>query len=108
MLDYKIKELRRDIAPREQEIFNLRIKTKEMDKELKKYNTINASLGYMVDDLRTRQETMQEVIKQNRDIIRTNQMYINNFKNAVHLVVQYIDEYESLKIAVKENLVKYI
>ncbi len=54
MLDYKIKELRRDIAPREQEIFNLRIKTKDMDTELKKYNTINASLGFMVDDLRTR------------------------------------------------------
>ena len=54
VLDYKIKELRRDIAPREQEIFNLRIKTKEMDTELKKYNTINASLGFMVDDLRTR------------------------------------------------------
>ena len=51
---------------------------------------------------------MQEVIKTNRDDIRKNTMYINNFKNDVHLVVQYIDEYESLKIAVKENLVKYI
>ena len=51
---------------------------------------------------------MQEVIKTNRDVIRNNTMQINNFKNAVHLVVQYIDEYESLKIAVKENLVKYI
>ena len=58
VLDFKIKELRRDIAPRETEIHNLRTKTKEMDKELKKYNTINASLGFMVDDLRTRQETM--------------------------------------------------
>ena len=35
-------------------------------------------------------------------------MAINNFKNDVHLVVQYIDEYDSLKIAVKENLVKYV
>ena len=51
---------------------------------------------------------MQEVIKKNRDDIRNNSMAINNFKNAVHLVVQYIDDYESLKVAVKENLVKYI
>ena len=54
MLDYKIKELRRDIAPREQEICILKTKTKLMDEELRKYNTINASLGFMVDDLRTR------------------------------------------------------
>ena len=108
VLDYKIKELRRDIAPREQEIFLLRIKTNEMDKELRKYNTINSQLGFMVDDLRSRQETMQEVIMQNRDLIRNNRMYINNFKNAVHCVVQYIDEYDSLKVAVNENLVKYI
>ena len=108
VLDFKIKELRRDIAPREQEIFNLRIKTKEMDKELKKYNTINASLGFMVDDLRTRQETMQEVIKRNRDEIRNNNMYINGFKNAVHAVVPHIDTQESLQKAVWTHLGKYI
>ena len=108
VLDFKIKELRRDIAPRETEIHNLRTKTKEMDKELKKYNTINASLGFMVDDLRTRQETMQEVIKQNRNIIRNNNMQINGFKNAVHAVVPHIDTQESLQKAVWTHLGKYI
>ena len=108
VLDFKIKELRRDIAPREQEIHNLRIKTKEMDKELKKYNTINASLGFMVDDLRTRQETMQEVIKQNREIIRNNNSEINGFKNAVHSVIPHIDTQESLQKAVWAHLGKYI
>ena len=108
VLDFKIKELRRDIAPREQEIHNLRIKTKEMDKELKKYNTINASLGFTVDDLRTRQETMQEVIKQNREIIRNNNSEINGFKNAVHSVIPHIDTQESLQKAVWTHLGKYI
>lgn len=54
MLDYKIKELKRDIAPREMEITRLRKETNEMDKNLKHYNKINANLGYIVDDLRTR------------------------------------------------------
>ena len=58
VLDYKIKELRRDIAPREMEIVTLRQRTNSMDKELRKYNDLNASLGFMVDDLRTRQETL--------------------------------------------------
>jgi len=29
-----------------------------MDKDLKKYNKLNANLGYLVDDLRTKQEYM--------------------------------------------------
>ena len=54
VLDYKIKDLRRDIAPREMEIVTLKQRTNSMDKELRKYNDLNATLGFMVDDLRTR------------------------------------------------------
>ena len=54
MLDYKIKELKRDIAPRGQEITRLKKETNEMDKNLRHYNKINANLGYIVDDLKTR------------------------------------------------------
>ena len=79
-----------------------------MDKELRKYNDLNASLGFMVDDLRTRQETLQEVIKRHRDIIRNNESYISGFKNAVYWVVQYIDDYEQLKRVVNNSLWKYI
>ena len=66
VLDYKIKELKRDIAPRGLEISRLKTETKEMDKNLRQFNKINANLGYIVDDLRTRQEHMQELIKKNR------------------------------------------
>ena len=58
VLDYKIKDLRRDIAPREMEIVTLKQRTNSMDKELRSYNELNANLGFMVDDLRTRQETL--------------------------------------------------
>jgi len=108
VLDYKIKELRRDIAPREMEIVTLRQRTNTMDKELNKYNDLNAALGFMVDDLRTRQETLQEVIKRHRDIVRSNESYISGFKNAVYWVVQYTDDYEQLKRVVNNSLYKYI
>lgn len=58
VLDYKIKELKREIAPRGMEITRLKKETNDMDKNLKHYNKINANLGYIVDDLRTRQEHM--------------------------------------------------
>jgi hypothetical protein len=40
------------------EITRLKRETKEMDKSLRHYNKINANLGFIVDDLRTRQEKM--------------------------------------------------
>lgn len=54
MLDYKIKELKKDIAPREQEIMNLKGETNQMDKKLREFNKTNATLGYLVDNLRKR------------------------------------------------------
>lgn len=52
VLDEKIRDLRKDIAPKEFEIQTLRTRTRKMDKRLKKYNSVNASLGFMVENLR--------------------------------------------------------
>ena len=108
MLDYKIKELKRDIAPRGMEITRLKKETNDMDKNLRHYNKINANLGYIVDDLRTRQEHMQDLIKKNRAKIRSNDIFIKGFKNAVYWVVQYIDDFDQLKNAVNKNLYPYV
>jgi len=108
VLDYKIKDLKRDIAPRGMEITRLKKETKDMDKNLRHYNKINANLGYIVDDLRTRQEHMQDLIKKNRSKIRSNDVFIKGFKNAVYWVVQYIDDFDQLKNAVNKNLYPYV
>ena len=108
VLDYKIKELKRDIHPRGMEITRLKKETNDMDKRLRHYNKINANLGYIVDDLRTRQEHMQDLIKKNRTRIRTNDQFIKSFKNAVYWVVQYIDDFDQLKRVVNENLYQYV
>jgi len=76
VLDYKIKELKFEIQPREAEISSLRDSTNDMDRSLKKFNHINANLGYVVDDLRTRQEQMVNIIKKHRQRIRENDTYI--------------------------------
>ena len=108
VLDYKIKELKREIAPRGMEITRLRKETNDMDKNLRHYNKINANLGYIVDDLRTRQDHMQVLIKNNRSKIRSNDIIINGYKNAVYWVVQYIDDFDQLKNVVNKNLYPFV
>lgn len=93
MLDYKIKELKRDIAPRELEINRLKEHTKDMDKKLKHFNKVNANLGIIVDELRDKQDKMQEMIKKNRSKIRENDIMIKRFKDDVYNAVQYIDNF---------------
>jgi len=58
-----------------------------MDNELKKFNIVNSQLGFTVNDLRTRQEEMLELIKASRIRIRKNEIYTQNFKSAVYQVV---------------------
>lgn len=51
VLDYKIKELRKDIAPKQTQITSLKKQTEDMDIKLMEFNTLNANLGFMVDNL---------------------------------------------------------
>ena len=60
VLDYKIKELKRDVVPREEEISRMKETTNEMDCELQNLNAVNENLGVVIDDLRVRQDTMIE------------------------------------------------
>ncbi len=48
VLDHKIKELKKDIAPREQEITKMKAQTNKMDKQLKDLNSLNTGLAEFV------------------------------------------------------------
>jgi len=89
-------------------IQKLRRETNDMDKELNHFNKVNANLGFVVDDLRTKQDQMQELIKKSRRSISKNDIYIRGFRNAVYWVVQEIDDYEQLKNSVHKNLFHYV
>ena len=53
MLDYKIKDLNRQIEPRENEITDMKENITEMDHELEQYHKMNASLDQMIGSNRT-------------------------------------------------------
>jgi hypothetical protein len=69
---------------------------------------VNAGLGFIVDDNRTRQDHMQKMIKNSRAQIRRNEIYIRSYRNAVYWVAQHIDDYEQLKFSIHENLYQYV
>jgi hypothetical protein len=92
VLDYKIRELKAEIAPRERETEKLKVMTNEMDGRLKYFNKVNANLGIIVDDLRAKQDKMQKLIIKNRTAIRKNDILIKSFKDDVYESVQYIDD----------------
>jgi hypothetical protein len=52
VLEHKIQQLKKDIAPREADINELKAQTRKMDGDLKKCYALNTSLGYTVNDLR--------------------------------------------------------
>lgn len=80
-----------------------------MDKSLRRYNKINANLGFVVDELRNKQTDMTEHIVKNRMAIRRNDSYIQSFKTAVYNVAQHIDDFNVLKSSVNDNLyTKYV
>ena len=62
VLDYKIKELKRQIEPRENEIADMAQQIKEMDQELEKYHKSNAALDLMIGELKLKMEGMQQEI----------------------------------------------
>ena len=54
VLDYKIKELKRDICPKEVQIQKLNEQTNKMRSEQKHFDRVNQNLVLIVDDLRMR------------------------------------------------------
>merc|ERR1712096_576266 len=108
VLDYKIKELKRDIGPREREIQKMKESTNAMDSELKHFNRVNANLGLIVDDLRMKQEEMQNKITGQRTRLREQEIYIRRFKDDVYESVQHIQDFRRLKEAMLKLFRKYV
>jgi hypothetical protein len=55
VLDYKIKELKRDIGPREVEIQKLKEQKEYMRQEKEHFTKVNQNLKLIVEDLKMRQ-----------------------------------------------------
>lgn len=107
VLDYKIKEKKREITPCQKEVEERREKAAKKDEKLKKFNKLNIFLGYRLKELEeTRKVLLSEIVnnreKLRKHIVRRKEM----FDNLTHCV-QLIHMPDKLREAVAEKLGGY-
>eukprot|EP00940_MAST-03C_sp_MAST-3C-sp2_P003197 g3197.t1 len=97
VLDFKVKELKRQIEPRKNEISNMKKRIAEMDKELERYHKNNASLDKEIGNLRRQFDEKQNQVYAHRQKIRATDAFVENFISALYDTVQKIQDPDKLR-----------
>lgn len=87
MLDYKIKELKQQIEPRENEIAAMKKQIKEVDAELEAYHKSNAELDDLIGKLRAQLDSMQSQAARARSLIIKREASAKEFAARLHEIV---------------------
>mmetsp|Transcript_13713 Transcript_13713/g.11675 ORF Transcript_13713/g.11675 Transcript_13713/m.11675 type:complete len:121 (-) Transcript_13713:513-875(-) len=97
VLDYKIKELKRDIGPREEEIAKMKEQINNMNGEILHFKRTNKNLQLIVSDLNLRQKGMQKEIENQTKTYEENAKYIKSFENDLSETYSVVTDYKKLK-----------
>jgi len=114
VLDYKIKELRRQIEPRMNEIADMQRQIKEMDQELAQYHKSNAALDLMIGELRLKIGGMERELNTQTTSISSNRKIVRRFRVDLHECFQYTSarqghgDYKGLKSSLTALYKKYV
>lgn len=107
VLDYKIKELKRQIEPREQDIQGMTKQIKEMDTELQHYNSSNNNLDLAISDLRLKLKASDMEIKKEREMVHKCAAVVRKFKIDLNECIKHIQDPATLKKQLKTVYQKY-
>merc|ERR1712072_1121334 len=108
VLDYKIKELKAQIDPKNEYIAEMKTQILAMDAELEDYMRKNKQLALDISQLQMKQRALQEEIKTQKKKLRDDMALIKRFKIDLHECMQFIQEPEQLKEAVALLYSKYV
>merc|ERR1719311_567354 len=108
VLDYKIKELKAQIDPKNDSISQMKKKIQEMDELLEDFHKKNKQLQLDITQLTSKQKLYQEEILKFRKKLTDGQTVIKRFKNDLHECVQYIQEPKLLHDKVTTLHQKYV
>ena len=100
VLDYKIRELRRQIEPRENEITEMRAQIEEMDLELEQYHKSNAALDLMIGELRLKMDGMQRELNAQRGVLKGSRKRMADFCADLQALRAHLGSHRQLKPAV--------
>jgi hypothetical protein len=108
VLDYRIKELKAQIDPKNDDIADMKKNIQTMDEDLETYHKMNKQLQLDIQSLESKQKALQEDILRYRKRLSDGQTIIKRFKNDLHECVQYIQEPKQLHDKVMELYAKYV
>ena len=106
VLDFKIRELKEQIEPRQLEIAHMREKIKDMDDELERYHKANANLDEIIGTVRGRIDELLEQTRVTRGDAKLQESSISTFRSDLQMAIADILDPPKLVVAI-EKLVKH-
>merc|ERR1719146_181264 len=108
VLDYKIKELKAQIDPKNDDIAGMKQQIRAMDFELEEYQRKNKQLALDISQLQMKQRALVEEIKSQKKKLFADLMLIKRFKLDLDECVAFASEPKHLKEAVAALFRKYV
>merc|ERR550537_1191726 len=108
VLDYKIKELKAQIDPKNDDIAEMRQQIKAMDYELEEYQRKNKQLALDISQHQMKQRALVEEIKSQKKKLFGDLMLIKRFKLDLDECIAFASEPKHLKEAVAALFRKYV
>merc|ERR1719375_971788 len=108
VLDYKIKELKSQIDPKNENIAEMKKQIQATDADPEDYHRKNKLLQVNIDQLQEKQRSLQKEIVTQRKKMTDCQTIIKRFKNDLHECVQFIQEPKQLRDSVAGLYKKYV
>mmetsp|Transcript_2588 Transcript_2588/g.4777 ORF Transcript_2588/g.4777 Transcript_2588/m.4777 type:complete len:1201 (+) Transcript_2588:52-3654(+) len=108
VLDYKIKELKAEVDPKNDSIAEMKKQIQAMDGDLEDYHRKNTQLQVNIVQLQNKQKSLQEDIVSQRKKMTDCQTVIKRFKTDLHECVQFIQEPKQLKDSLTALYKKYV
>ena len=100
VLDYKIKELKQQIAPRETEINTMRKQIEEMDLELEQYHKSNAALNLMIGELKLKLEGLRKEMASQSTRVVSNTRLLERLMRDLHEAHEVRHDHTALKVKI--------
>merc|ERR1719265_1705987 len=108
VLDYKIKELKAQIDPKNLDIDSMMTQIQAMEGELDDYMRLNKQLALDISQLQMKQRALQEEIKSQKKRLRDDLALIKRFKLDLSDCMECIQEPKQLKESVANLYRKYV
>lgn len=100
MLDYKIKELKLQIAPRENEITVMQRQIEDMDLELEQYHKSNLALNLMIGELKLKLEGLRKELLSQTSRVEINSKLLERFMRDLQEAWSVRQDYSAMKAKV--------